>query len=341
MDDVRNQCLRAAEHEHAVADDRIDLHDYIKVAYHYRRMILSICGIGIVLAAIVTLRSPKVYSATTLILPPMDVLQDSGLAGGLGMGGGFLRKALGITSGANMYIGILKSRAVADAIIDRFDLVRVYGPKRLRSEVRDMLEGNTVIKVSSEGIVSVIVEDCDPNRAAAMANAYVEEMDLQNKRLAVGQVTSRKVFLENRLKEVEGKLSKIDNILSREAKVQEMLFELLTRECEMAKIEEAKNMPTVQVLDRAIVPEAREPRGLVKKVLLACVASFMFAVFTAFVREHFAESRSEPLPEEIPADPELPNVSDNVLAELESKRRIVAAQRRKRSQETEFHSRQT
>jgi uncharacterized protein involved in exopolysaccharide biosynthesis len=341
MDGVQNQCLSNTEHRHAVAEDRIDLRDYAKVAYSYRRMILSICAIGMVLAAIVTLRLPKVYSATTLILPPIDVLQDSGLTGGLGIGSGFLRKALGITSGASMYMGILKSRAVADAIIDRFDLVRIYGPKRLRSEVIDILEENTVIKVSGEGIVSVTVEDRDPNRAAAIANAYVEELDLQNKRLAIGQVTSRKVFLENRLKEVEGKLSKIDNILSREAKVQEMLFELLTRECEIAKIEEAKSMPTIQVLDRAVVPETRQPRGLVKKVLLACVASFMFAVFVAFARERFAQSCSEPLSEEIPIDLERQNISDGALAELENKRRIVAAQRRKCSQETESHSRQT
>ena len=62
---------------------------------------------------------------------------------------------------------------------------------------------------------------------------------------------------------------------------------MLTREYELAKIEEAKSMPTIQILDRAIVPEIRMPRGTVKKTLLAGVVSLMLSVFVAFARERF------------------------------------------------------
>jgi len=73
-----------------------------------------------------------------------------------------------------------------------------------------------------------------------------------------------------------------------------MLFELLTREYEIAMIEEAKSMPTIQILDRAIVPEVRLPRGTVKKTLLAGVVSFMLAVFAAFACEYFARANASP-----------------------------------------------
>ena len=279
-------------------EEEINLLDYIRVIFKYRRMIFWICGIAIVTTVIISLSLPKIYSATTTIVPPTEILQKgSGLAGVLGGGESsislMIGKALDIKNIVNMYVGILESRVVADAIIDRFDLLQIYDVKE-RSEARNKLQKNTTATVSKENIVRITVEDRDPNRAAAMANAYVEELDRQNKRLSTGQATSKTIFLENRLKEIEEKLSKKENILSREARIQEMLFELLTRECEIAKIEEAKSMPTIQVLDRAIVPEVRLPRGTVKKTLLAGVVSFMLATFAAFAREYFARANASP-----------------------------------------------
>ena len=45
--------------------------------------------------------------------------------------------------------------------------------------------------------------------------------------------------------------------LTREVKIQEAIFELLTQQYEQAKIQEAKDTPTVQVLDKAVPPELR------------------------------------------------------------------------------------
>ena len=170
---------------------------------------------------------------------------------------------------SDMYVGILRSRSVADALIERFDLASVYKIPKSDSTVRQILQDRTSIKVGDEGIVTITVEDRDPCQAANLANAYVEELDRQNKRLFVGQATSKKVFLENRLKEIEKELSRIDNLLSRDAKIKEMLFELLTKEYEIAKIEEAKSMPTIQVLDKADVPEKKcKPKRT--RMVLAC-----------------------------------------------------------------------
>jgi len=271
-------------------EKEIDLLDYIRVIFKYRRMILWICGIAVVTTAIISLLSPKIYSATASIVPPIDIVQrESELAGALGGGASsLLSKAIGVTSIADMYAGILQSRVVVDTIIDRFDLMKVYEEKKYKSNVRKKLKKNTTIDVSDEGIVNVTVEDRDPNRAAAIANAYVEELDRQNKRLSAGQATSKRIFLGNRLKEIEEKLSKIDNILSREAKIQEMLFELLTREYELAKIEEAKSMPTIQILDEAVVPERKSKPKRTLMVMLSGITALFVAVFAAFAREYFS-----------------------------------------------------
>src|SRR5713101_559250 len=65
--------------------------------------------------------------------------------------------------------------------------------------------------------------------------------------------------------------------LYRESKVHEAVFEMLTQQYEIARIQEAKEIPTVKVLDAAIVPEKRHPRpwqvvlaGLVLSTILAC-----------------------------------------------------------------------
>jgi tyrosine-protein kinase Etk/Wzc len=267
--------------------DEINLADYLRVISKHRRMIFWICTVTVITTAIVSMLLPKSFAATTSVVPPMDVLQKE--SAGLGaVKSSILRNAMDVGGISDMYVGILRSRSVADALIERFDLATVCGIKGNVSGVRQILKSRTSIKVGDEGIVTITVEDRDPCQAANLANAYVEELDRQNKRLFVGQATNKKVFLENRLKEMEKDLSRIDNILSRDAKNKEMLFDLLTKEYEIAKIEEAKSMPTIQVLDKAEPPEKKCNPKRTRMVLLAGVTSLFVAVLAAFVREHFA-----------------------------------------------------
>ncbi len=298
MDKVEKESQKEPMVQEELDEDEINLIDYFRVIFKYRRMILLICGIAVITTAIVSLVLPKIYSATASVVPPIEMLQrESKLAGTLGggagaLGGGagsLLSKVIGVTSISDMYAGVLESRVVADAIIDRFDLMKAYKEKKYKSNVRKKLKKNTTIDVSDEGIVNITVEDRDPNRAAAIANAYADELDRQNKRLYAGQATSKRIFLANRLKEIEEKLAKIEDILSREAKIQEMLFELLTREYEITKIEEAKSMPTVQVLDRAVVPEIKSKPKRTLMVMLSAIVALFVSIFAAFGREYFTK----------------------------------------------------
>ena len=62
--------------------------------------------------------------------------------------------------------------------------------------------------------------------------------------------------------------------LYRRTKVQEAVFETLTREYELAKVQEVKETPSVKVLDSASVPEQKSfpPRPLI--ILLGTLATF-------------------------------------------------------------------
>jgi len=275
-------------------EDEIDLLDYLAVVWRYRWMIFFLCGVAMALTVVMSMRRPRQYESTVTVVPPLDILRkESG--GALGaLNNPLLRQVIDTASGgiAQMYVEILESREVGDAIIDRFGLMNVYENIRYRSDVRNRLRSNTTIKTTDGGAVRVAVRDLDPNRAAGIANAYVEELDLRNKKLSAGQATSRRVFLENRLKEVESKLSKVENILSREARIQENLYESLVLQYEMAKLEEANSMPTIQVLDPPVVPEIGIGRGTVRKGMMAGIAAFMFGVFLAFSREYLIQARS-------------------------------------------------
>jgi len=66
--------------------------------------------------------------------------------------------------------------------------------------------------------------------------------------------------------------------LFRNTKIHETVFELLTQQYEVARIQEAREIPTVKVLDVPVVPERRHPRpkivmgiGVLLGALLACI----------------------------------------------------------------------
>jgi uncharacterized protein involved in exopolysaccharide biosynthesis len=273
--------------------DEINLADYLCIISKHRRMIFWICTITVITTAVISMFLPEMFAASVSVAPPMDSFQrESLLSGGLSAAKNqMLRQVMDVTSISGMYVGILRSRSVADALIERFDLNKVYKVKHGFAVARQVLRGRTAIQVGDEGIVTVTVQDRDPCRAANLANAYVEELDRRNKQLFVGQATNKKIFLENRLIEIKQELSQIDSMLSRDAKIKEVLFELLTKEYEIAKIEEAKSMPTIQVLDRAEPPEKKYKPNIKRMIVLAGVLGLFGSVLAAFVHERFARMR--------------------------------------------------
>ena len=67
--------------------------------------------------------------------------------------------------------------------------------------------------------------------------------------------------------------------LTRELKIQETIFELLKQQYEHAKIQEMRDTPTVQVLDRARVPELKSKPKRVYTAALGGVLSFGLTLF--------------------------------------------------------------
>jgi uncharacterized protein involved in exopolysaccharide biosynthesis len=131
--------------------------------------------------------------------------------GGLGTVAGDL---LGVKSSGALFIGVLRSQTSQDRLIQQFDLRKVYGA-RLVIDARTKLDGNTSISEDRKsGIIAISVTDHSPQRAAALANAYVDELNSLVVDLSTSSAHRQRVFLEERLKVVKQDLDDASNQLA-------------------------------------------------------------------------------------------------------------------------------
>ena len=177
--------------------------DYWRIMVGRRRMILLVTLAAAVIGLLHALLLPNIYTAKTMILPSQE---DKGLSsallaqmGGLATLASGAGVAIGGTSSVDLYVSMLKSEAVKDPIIDRFRLMDLYKAK-YRTETYAALDSKALIAAGKkDGIITIEVDDKDPKRAAALANAYVEELGNLAIRLSTTGAGQNRSFLEQRL----------------------------------------------------------------------------------------------------------------------------------------------
>lgn len=335
-----------------------------ELLWNRRRTLVRFAMWGVIVSVAIALLIPNYYRSTSRLMPPapdsgMSMLAMSALSrasGGMGMG--LAGNLLGFRTTGSLFIGILRSRSVEDRIIERFDLRRVYGKKEM-DPTRKLLELNTDLAEDKlSGIITVTVTDHDPNRAAEMAKAFVDELNARLSEVDASSAHKERVFIEGQLKdtkqeldkaaqtfsqfaskntaidiqeqgkamvesaarlqgeliaseselkgleqiytstnvhvrslkarigELQSQLAKIGGTqadaksdteepgaypsirklpllgvtyfdLYRQTKIQEAIYEFLSQQYEMAKVQEAKELPSARVLDAPVVPEKK------------------------------------------------------------------------------------
>ena len=363
---------------------------YLRLLWEHRRFLFRAGAFGLLASVLLALLIPVRYESTARLMPPDNqsgsslamAAAMSGAAGGLG---GIASDVLGLKSTSDVFVGILASRTVQDKLIQQFDLKKLYWDRRMEDARRD-LASHTGISVDRKSqIITLTVTDNSPQRAAAMTQAYVEELNRLVAELSTSSARRERIFLEERLKSVstdleaaeknfsqfasknaaidvkeqgkamveaaatlQGQLiaaeselqglkqiytdnnvrvrsvtARIDELkhqldklggkgesmtevsalpgdslypsirklpllgvtyadLYRNTRIQEAVLETLTKEYEMAKVQEAKEIPTVKVLDAANVPDKKSfpPRMLIMllgtALALAAASSWVF-----------------------------------------------------------------
>ena len=194
--------------------------DRLRLIWKRRKFLVRAGTVALVASTVVAFLIPKSYTSTAQLMPP-DPQSSGGMAmmaamatktgGDLGTIAGDL---LGLKSSGALFIGVLRSETSQDRLIQQFDLRKVYGT-RLMVDARTTLDENTAISEDRKsGIVTISVTDHSPQRAAALANAYVDQLNSLVSELSTTSARRERVFLEERLKVVKGDLDDASNQLA-------------------------------------------------------------------------------------------------------------------------------
>jgi uncharacterized protein involved in exopolysaccharide biosynthesis len=337
---------------------------HFRLLWEKRGLLLRTFLFALVASTVIAFLIPARYEATTQLMPP-DNQSGSGMAllsavagrsgsGGLGAAAGDL---LGVKNSGALFVGILQSRTVRDRLVEEYGLRQVYHAPKIE-DAREALSNRTgIAEDRKSGIISITVTDHDPRQAAALAQAYVTELDRLVAQVSTSSARRERIFLEERLTAVkqdlndaakkfsefaskntaidipaqgkamveaaatlqgqliatESELRGVETIytdqnvrvralrarvtelrtqlgkiggdsgaagalssksdpslypsirqlpllgvtyadLYRQTKIEETVYELLTQQYELAKVQEAKEIPSVKILDAAIVP---------------------------------------------------------------------------------------
>lgn len=280
---------------------------------------------------------------------------------------------------------MLQSRTIADNLIQQFKLKQRYQTESMEA-TRKELQNASAISSGKDGMISISVDDTEPQFAAKLANAYIEQLIKLNQGLAVTDAAKRRLFFENQLKQTkvqlaeaetalrktqertgmiqpEGQVSAIMNTVTqvkasiaakevqleamrsyateqnplyqrtsqelaglkaqlakletgkesagdvmvptgkvpqsgleylrrlRDVKYQETIFELLSKQYELARIEEAKDSSQIQVLDKAEAPELKSKPKRAQITMLGLFGGLAIGILLAFLRDRISSAK--------------------------------------------------
>ncbi len=180
----------------------VGIWDYFYVLYKWRKFIVINVFIVTLVAVVVALLLPVQYKATATVVAP----RKTDILGGLGSFGQSIREFAPFLRGLGggqiplfTYLAILNSRTAMEKVVEKFDLIKVYGIKdsSMEKAVKE-LRGNTDFEIDENGILVINVYDRDRQRAADMANYFVDVLNEINIKLNTEEARNNRIVIERR-----------------------------------------------------------------------------------------------------------------------------------------------
>jgi uncharacterized protein involved in exopolysaccharide biosynthesis len=335
-----------------------------RILWENRRTLFRAWLLGGLFCALVAFLLPKSYEATVKLMPPESnsgggaaILGALSSRGGAGLLSGLAGDLLGVKGNGAVFVEILNSRTVADRLIEQFHLADEYHTEKIEYTRKQLELHSKINEDRKSGVITITVTDRNPNQAAAMAQAFVVELDHLVAQLSTSSARRERIFLEDRLRTVKidldsaavqfsefaskntaidipaqgkamveaaavlqgqliaaeaeasglEKIYTVNNVrvkalnarinelreqlqklggsnspadvkndtslypsirklpllgvtyadLYRRTRIEETVYELLTQQYELAKVQEAKEIPAVKVLDEAVIPTVK------------------------------------------------------------------------------------
>jgi len=185
-------------------DDEISLIEILialgEVKYFVMKLTAAVTALAVVYVLVVT----PTYTARTVIIPPQQQQSSAASAlASLGALAGVAGAAAGIKSSDEMYIAFMQSNSMLDALIKKFDLLQRYESKTQEGARTRLKESVKIASDKKSGLITIEADDHDPEFAARLANAYVEEFRGLLGRLAVTDAQQRRVFYEQQIQRTQ------------------------------------------------------------------------------------------------------------------------------------------
>ncbi len=189
----------------------ISVFELLLLLLRRKDFVLRFTLVGFVLSVLAAFFWPPLYTAKTVLLPPQSsgsitsaMLAQMGGSSALASVAG---RELGVKNPSEMYVSMLQTQFVEDAIIQRFELQKVYWKRRV-SDTRTKLEDRSTISSNSkDGLIYISVEDRDPKRAMDIANEWGRQMQRLSSSLALTEAGQRRLMFEKQLAEAKDNLA--------------------------------------------------------------------------------------------------------------------------------------
>lgn len=200
--------LPSSAHRQPWGDGSGDTLARLQLLWDNRRLLFRVAAGGLLAFTIIAFLIPAKYDSVTQLMPPdTDTSGTAMLAAIAGKGGdalsGYASSLLGIKSSGVLFIGIIRSRTVEDSLINKFDLRKVYWVRRWEDARKELERRTSIVEDRKSGIITISVRDRNPQRAQAMARAYVDELNITVSTLSTSSARREREFLESRLKAVK------------------------------------------------------------------------------------------------------------------------------------------
>jgi len=182
----------------------------LRLLWEQRGFLFRAALCGLLASAALALLIPRRYESTARLMPP-DSQSGSGmavLAALSGRAGNMqgMSDLLGVKTTGSLFVGVLGSRTIQTRLVDQFELRRVYRVRRAEDACRELGDATHVTEDRKSGIITLGVDDRSPDRAAALANAYIEALNRMVAELNTSAAHRERIFLETRLKTVQEEL---------------------------------------------------------------------------------------------------------------------------------------
>ncbi|MGE0496635.1 MAG: GumC family protein [Ramlibacter sp.] len=173
-------------------------------------LMAAVVGLGI------SLLLPPVYTARTTLLPPQQGQSaSSSMAASLGALAATAGVASAFKTPEELYVGLLRTDSVANALIDRYRLRERYEEQTLVDARRELAHNVNISADRKSTLISIDVDDEDPAFAAQLANGYADELRKLMGRIALTDAQQRRAYFEQQMAKAKDELSRAEVAVKR------------------------------------------------------------------------------------------------------------------------------